>query len=132
MITSAAPSAGSATPNENVGGSVCASGACGCVRPASATATSVTSATAPSTSAVRAICGIARYNAASVTTPTAAASRCVGTGPATAGTRYAAYCAKPMYPDAITSGAQNMNCHTNKNAKKRPARRGSNASRRYA
>ncbi|HEX3462948.1 MAG TPA: hypothetical protein VHS78_02680 [Candidatus Elarobacter sp.] len=93
MFTSAPPSAAStrtndgAAGNANVAGIVRASGAYGCVSPANATASSVASAIAPSTSAVRAICGIFRYSESSTTTPAAAASRCVGTAPPSAGTR---------------------------------------------
>ncbi|HTD34897.1 MAG TPA: hypothetical protein VK665_14610 [Candidatus Elarobacter sp.] len=131
MFTSAPPSATAPTPNVSVEETVCAIGAYGCVSPANATASSVASAIAPSTSAVRATCGIVRYSESSTTTPVAAASRCVGTGPPSAGTRYAAYCANPMYPDARMSGAQNRNCQTNRNATNRPGPRGPNASRRY-
>jgi hypothetical protein len=96
VITSAFPSATIPTANVNVVGIVCANGAKGCVSPANATTSSVSSATPPSTSAVRAICGIGRYSATSVSTPTATASAWVGHQPASAGNRYAAYCAKPM------------------------------------
>ncbi|HEY0394671.1 MAG TPA: hypothetical protein VGD01_09270 [Candidatus Elarobacter sp.] len=55
--------------------------------PAKATASSVASAIAPSTSAARAICGIGRYSATIVTIPIATASACVGPKPWIAGTR---------------------------------------------
>ncbi|HTD37997.1 MAG TPA: hypothetical protein VK669_10815 [Candidatus Limnocylindrales bacterium] len=77
-------------------GIVCVSGAYGWASPANATASSVASAIAPRTSAVRAICGIFRYSESSTTTPAAIASRCVGTAPLSDGTRYAAYCANPI------------------------------------
>jgi len=41
-----------------------------------------------------------------------------------AGQRYAAYCAKPMQPDAIESGALKVSCQTNRKESQRPARPG--------
>ena len=46
------------------------------------------------------------------------------------GHRYPAYCAKPMQPEAIDSGALNVSCQTNRNDSNRPAR-GPYISRRY-
>jgi hypothetical protein len=41
-----------------------------------------------------------------------------------AGQRYAAYCAKPMQPEAIESGALKVSCQTNRKESQRPARPG--------
>ena len=41
-----------------------------------------------------------------------------------AGHKYAAYCAKPMQPDAIESGALKVSCQTKRNESHRPARPG--------
>ena len=52
----------------------------------------------------------------------AARIRCAAIVLCSAGHRYSAYCAKPMQPEAIDSGALNVSWNTNRNASQPPTR----------
>ena len=64
---------------------------------------------------------IGRYNRTRFSTPTAAA-RIAKCTPFSEGQRYPAYCERPMYPDAISSGPLNTNCQMKRNPASRPHR----------
>jgi hypothetical protein len=101
------------------GGKSNATPALKCLAPVAITAADVRSVPAQKLRVIAAIDRIGRYRSAMFNTPTSTAMPMVPESVKSA-RRYRTYRAKPMYPDAISSGPLRMNCQMKRNAIRRP------------